>query len=87
MFVALVPPEEAVEDLDAFLEPRRAAGAFRWADAGQFHLKLDFLAQVADRHLDELVERLGRAAARRTPFPTRVTGGPPWSRSPPTARR
>ena len=75
MFVALVPPEEAVEDLDAFLEPRRAAGEFRWADAGQFHLTLAFLAEVADRHLDELVERLGRAAARRTPFPTRVAGG------------
>jgi len=29
MFVALVPPREAIEDLDAFLEPRRAADAFR----------------------------------------------------------
>ena len=75
MFVALMPPAEAIEDLDAFLEPRRAAGEFRWATPEQFHLTLAFLAKVEDRHLDELVERLGRAAERRTSFPTRVAGG------------
>lgn len=75
MFVALVPSEEAIEDLDAFLEPRRGAGEFRWAVTDQFHLTLAFLAQVEDRHLDELVERLGRAAARRTRFETRIAGG------------
>jgi 2'-5' RNA ligase len=75
MFVALVPSEEAIEHLDAFLEPRRAAGEFRWAATDQFHLTLAFLAQVEDRHLDELVERLGRAAARRTRFEARIAGG------------
>jgi 2'-5' RNA ligase len=75
LFVALMPPPEAIEDLDTFLEPRRAAGDFRWATPEQFHLTLAFLAKVEDRHLDELVERLGRAAARRTSFPTRVAGG------------
>ena len=66
MFVALVPPREAVEDLDAFLEPRRESGPFRWALPEQFHVTLSFLAAVADRHLDELVERLERAGRRRT---------------------
>ena len=75
MFVALVPPPEAVEDLDAFLEPRRSAGELRWSTPEQFHVTLAFLATVEDRHLDELVERLGRAAARRTSFPARVAGG------------
>jgi 2'-5' RNA ligase len=75
MFVALVPPEEAVEHLDDFLEPRREAAAFRWAAAEQLHVTLAFLASVEDRRLDELVERLERAAARRTPFETRVAGG------------
>src|SRR6478736_1750943 len=75
MFVALVPPEEAVEDLDAFVEARREAAAFRWATAEQFHVTLAFLAEVEDRRLDELVERLGRAAARRTPVETRIGGG------------
>nr|WP_182541624.1 RNA 2',3'-cyclic phosphodiesterase [Nocardioides ginsengisegetis] len=75
MFVALVPPAEAVEHLDDFLEPRRAAADFRWAAPEQVHVTLAFLAQVADRHLDELVERLGRAAGRRTPFDVRIAGG------------
>jgi RNA 2',3'-cyclic 3'-phosphodiesterase len=75
MFVALVPPVAAVEDLDAFLEPRRASAAFRWALPEQFHVTLSFLAAVADRQLDELVERLERAGKRRTQFDTRITGG------------
>jgi RNA 2',3'-cyclic 3'-phosphodiesterase len=75
MFVALVPPEEVVEHLDAFLEPRRAAGPFRWAVPEQLHVTLAFLAAVEDRHFDELVDRLERAANRRTAFPARVAGG------------
>lgn len=75
MFVALQPPPEAVAHLDSFLEPRRAAAAFRWAVPEQFHVTLAFLADVPDRHLDELLERLVRAGRRRTPFPTRIAGG------------
>ena len=75
MFVALVPPDEAVEQLEEFLAPRREAGAFRWATSEQFHVTLAFLEQVADRQLDELVERLERAAKRRTPFTARIAGG------------
>lgn len=75
MFVALVPPEEAVEDLDGFLAVRRESAPFRWARPEQFHVTLAFLAAVPDRTLDELVERLARAAGRRTPFPTRIAGG------------
>ena len=75
MFVALVPPAAAIEDLDAFLEPRRASAPFRWALPEQFHVTLSFLAAVADRQLDELVERLERAGKRRTSFGTRIAGG------------
>ena len=75
MFVALVPPETAVEDLDAFLAVRRDAAPFRWTLPEHLHVTLAFLADVADRHLDEVVERLGRAAARRSPFSTRIAGG------------
>src|SRR5262245_9738123 len=75
MFVALVPPEEAVEDLERFLAPRRDAASFRWAGPEQFHVTLAFLAEVAEHQLDELVERLGRAGKRRTAFPARVAGG------------
>lgn len=80
LFVAAVPPEEVVEDLDAFLDVRRDARTpraepLRWSPAEHLHVTLAFLAEVADRHLDELLERLARAAARRTPVPARIAGG------------
>ena len=75
MFVAVVPPAGAVEHLDGFLDVRRDAATFRWASVEQFHVTLVFLAEVPDRTLDDLVERLGRAAARRTAFATAIAGG------------
>ena len=75
MFVALVPPDDVLEDLDEFLAVRRDAGDFRWTDVSQLHVTLAFLGSVPDRALDDLVERLGRAARRRTAVTTRVAGG------------
>ena len=75
MFVAVRPPEAAVEDLDSFLEPRRAEGRFRWVLPEQWHLTLAFLAEVPDRALDDLVERLERAARKRTAMGSAITGG------------
>ena len=76
MFVALVPPPGGGR------APRRRSWSragrpapFRWALPEQFHVTLAFLAEVPDRQLDDLVERLARAAQRRTPFETRVAGG------------
>jgi 2'-5' RNA ligase len=75
MFAALLPPPDALEHLDEFLDVRRDAGDFRWVQADQVHVTLAFLADVADRKLDDLVERLARAAARRTAFETAIAGG------------
>jgi 2'-5' RNA ligase len=75
MFAALVPPPEALEHLDEFLDVRRGAGDLRWVQADQVHVTLAFLAAVPDRKVDDLVERLERAAARRTSFETAVRGG------------
>ena len=75
MFVALRPPEEAVDHLDEFLAVRREAAPLRWTLAEQLHVTLAFLAEVPDRALDDLVERLERAAHRRTPVTTRIAGG------------
>lgn len=75
MFTAVRPPEDVVEDLDEFLEPRRDSGPWRWTLPESWHLTLAFLADVPDRSLDDLVERLARAAARRTPFTLRLSGG------------
>lgn len=75
LFVGVVPPPEVVDDLDAFLEVRREAGEFRWTLADQWHLTLAFMASVPDRQLDDLIERLARAAHRRTPFELAIAGG------------
>jgi RNA 2',3'-cyclic 3'-phosphodiesterase len=75
LFAAVVPPPEALEHLDTFLDPRRGTGELRWVQADQVHVTLAFLADVPDHRLDDLVERLGRAAARRTSFETALRGG------------
>jgi 2'-5' RNA ligase len=75
MFAALVPPPEALEHLDDFLQVRRGTGDFRWVQPDQVHVTLAFLENVPDRKLDDLVERLTRAAARRTAFETAIAGG------------
>jgi 2'-5' RNA ligase len=75
MFVAVVPPPDVVGHLDDFLEVRRDAAAYRWAPREQLHVTLAFLPDVPERKLDDVVERLGRAARRRTAFPARIAGG------------
>lgn len=75
MFVAVTPPHEVVEDIAAFLEPRRGADpALRWTEPYQWHLTLAFLPEVGARSVDALVERLTRAAGRRTSFDVSVAG-------------
>jgi 2'-5' RNA ligase len=75
MFVAAVPPESVLEDLEEFLSLRRAVAAFRWTVPEQWHLTLAFLADVPDRAYDDLGDRLGRAARKRRPLRATVTGG------------
>jgi 2'-5' RNA ligase len=75
MFVAVVPPEEVVEDLDVFLAPRREAASFRWTEPSQWHLTLAFAEDVPDRSLDTLDEELRRVASGRRPFELTVAGG------------
>ncbi len=76
MFVALVPPAAVLDDLAVFLEPRQdsADPALRWSIREQWHVTLAFLPDVADADLDDLVERLGRAAAKRSPVGMAVAG-------------
>ena len=76
MFVALVPPEDALEDLGEFIGPRQEAErGFRWTAPEQWHITLAFMRHVPDRSFDDLLARLQRAAARRTPFSVTVAGG------------
>jgi 2'-5' RNA ligase len=75
MFVAAIPPEHVLEDLEAFVGPRRGEVPFRWTDPEQWHLTLAFSGEVPDRSYDDLVERLTRAARKRHPVEARVAGG------------
>jgi len=76
MFVAVVPPQPAVDHLEEFLAPRQEAEpGFRWTSIEQWHLTLAFLPRVLDRHLDDLADRLERAARRRTPIELAIAGG------------
>jgi RNA 2',3'-cyclic 3'-phosphodiesterase len=75
MFVAVIPPESVIEDLEAFVGPRREATPFRWTQPEQWHLTLAFSADVPDRSYDDLVDRLGRAARKRRPVEARIAGG------------
>lgn len=78
MFVAVVPPASAREDLEEFLAPRRDATAgdgLRWTLPDQWHLTLAFLAEVPERALEDLFDRLERAAAKRRRIGARIAGG------------
>lgn len=63
LFAALVPPPEAVEHLDEFLAPRRAAEDFRWTSAEQFHLTLAFVGRAEEWRADAYVDALAEAVA------------------------
>lgn len=63
LFAALVPPPEAVEHLERFLAPRRAAEDLRWTSAEQYHLTLAFVASAEEWRADAYVEALAVALA------------------------
>lgn len=75
MFLALRPPQEEVDRLDDFLDVRRDAGPFSWTCAEQFHLTLAFLPDVPEYRLDDVIEAVGAAAARRKQFGVQLGGG------------
>ena len=76
LFAAITPPQHVVEDLDAFLEARRDAGSgLRWVPQSQWHLTLAFCAAFPEPRLEDLDERLTRAARRRQVVTVRLRGG------------
>ncbi|MDQ2758612.1 MAG: RNA 2',3'-cyclic phosphodiesterase [Actinomycetota bacterium] len=73
MFVAVVPPDEVVEHLEEFLEPRRDQG-MPWIHPEQWHVTLAFMESVGAAAEPELEERLAEAAAKRRPMTLRLCG-------------
>ncbi|MEU8674168.1 RNA 2',3'-cyclic phosphodiesterase [Streptomyces sp. NPDC048560] len=77
LFAAVLPPAEAVEELDRALVPVRAlpgAVTLRWTARESWHYTLAFLGEVDEELLPELYRRMERAAHRTDPFPLRVHG-------------
>jgi 2'-5' RNA ligase len=76
VFVAVDPPAEVVDDLDAFLDARRDAGdGLRWTPPSQWHLTLAFMAAAPERVVEDLVGHLGEAVERRAPVGLAIGGG------------
>jgi RNA 2',3'-cyclic 3'-phosphodiesterase len=74
LFAAVVPPEDALEHLDEFLTPRRAAADFRWTLVQQLHITLAFMADAEEWRVDEYVDRLGSSLASLPVVTVRVAG-------------
>ena len=81
LFVAVVPPPEALGHLGAAVTEARAreaavlgAEALRWSRPDTWHLTLAFLGEVADRLVPELERRLRRGAARHPAADVALTG-------------
>lgn len=72
LFVAVVPPPDVVEALAAAVGSRDES--LRWVPPEQWHLTLVFCGDVEERRVAELSERLGRAAARTSPFALQLAG-------------
>lgn len=76
LFVAVIPPRPVVLELRAALttlphdNPR-----LRWCRPDTWHVTLAFFGEVAEDALDDLKDRLGRAAARNTPMELALAGG------------
>jgi 2'-5' RNA ligase len=64
LFVALVPPADALAELEAAVAPHRPDWpALSWAHQDRWHLTLAFLGTVPEQILPELDTRLTRVAA------------------------
>ncbi len=76
LFVALTPPPDVVEELQArVVALRELERDVRWSRPEQWHLTLAFLGEVGDGTRGELSRRLGRAAGRHPPLTLSFGGG------------
>jgi 2'-5' RNA ligase len=78
LFAAVLPPREALRELDSVvheLEGLLGARGLRWTGRPGWHFTLAFYGEVDEDVVPELSERLGRAARRTEPFPLALGGG------------
>ncbi|MGW8886622.1 RNA 2',3'-cyclic phosphodiesterase [Streptomyces sp. NPDC055749] len=77
LFAAVLPPADAVEELQGAMVPLHAipgAVNLRWTQNEGWHYTLAFLGEVDEELLPELYLRMERAAHRTDPFPLRIHG-------------
>lgn len=75
LFVALAPPDSALDDLDAACSPLRAGrDDLRWTNREAWHVTLAFLGEVPAEVTGRLTPRLERAARRHRAFPLAFAG-------------
>jgi 2'-5' RNA ligase len=80
LFVGLVPPPAALDDLDAACAPfRLVRHDLRWTGRELWHLTLAFLGEVDDESLPRLAPWLQRAAGGNRAFTLSVAGGGAFS--------
>ncbi|WP_415952285.1 RNA 2',3'-cyclic phosphodiesterase [Streptomyces sp. KLOTTS4A1] len=71
LFVAVLPPSEAVDELRVMADELRnlpGADKLRWADPAGWHFTLAFLGNVPEEVRSDLEARLARAAHRTPAF-------------------
>lgn len=74
----MIPPEEVIDQLTGFIEPRRDALApretWRWTRPEHLHLTLAFLPELDEWREEELIEEGMRWAGRTAPVTLRLSG-------------
>lgn len=75
VFAAIVPSEDAHEDLEAFVEPRREVeSTLRWTPSHLWHVTLAFMAEVPEAVLADVIDEVAAVAASREPIPLQISG-------------
>ncbi|HEY7144840.1 MAG TPA: RNA 2',3'-cyclic phosphodiesterase [Streptosporangiaceae bacterium] len=73
LFIAVTPPQAALDDLESRLAPLRPAWpGLRWTSQAGWHLTLSFLGEVAEDRAAGLTEELAVAARLRRAVPMSV---------------
>jgi len=72
-FLAIVPPPEVLDVVEALLDRAHAASRFKWTRRAQWHVTMQYYGRVGDA--DALASTLVAACATRPPVTLRLRGG------------
>jgi 2'-5' RNA ligase len=74
LFVAITPPDQVLDELEARVAPLRAGWPdLRWTSRDEWHITLAFLGEVSDQAAAALAPQLASAAQLRRTVPMSVT--------------